>query len=62
MQPRPRAEMQEFRRKRESLAQLRDRHLLMVEEHGFGPDYNRDNLRKYFLTNWESSLWHVAKI
>jgi hypothetical protein len=49
---RPRPEMGAFRRKRESFMQLRDRHLLMVEEYGCRPDYDRDELREYFVTNW----------
>jgi hypothetical protein len=44
--------METFNRPRKHFTQLRDRHLRMVEEHGFGPDYNRDDLHDYFLANW----------
>ncbi len=37
---------------RESLTELRPRHLHMVEEFGFRREYDRDALREYFTVNW----------
>jgi hypothetical protein len=41
--------------------QLRDWHLHMVEEYGFRPEYNRDELRKYFLTNYHRLFGPLRK-
>ena len=38
--------------RRRSLTELRPRHLLMVEEYGHRLDYDRDELGRYFLSNW----------
>jgi hypothetical protein len=46
---------------REHFTQFRDRHLLMVEEYGFRPDYNRDELQKYFLTSWNRLFGTLRK-
>jgi hypothetical protein len=50
--PRTRPQMPAFGRRRESFTQLRDRHLLTVEEHGVAEHYDRNDLHAYFLTNW----------
>jgi hypothetical protein len=59
--PRPRPEIEAFRRKRESFTQLRDRHLLMVEEYGCRPDYDRNELGRYFLANWNRLFGPLRK-
>jgi hypothetical protein len=60
-QVKPRPKMHTFNMPRESLMTLRDRHLHMVEEYGFGPDYNRDELRTYFLANWNRLFGTLRK-
>jgi hypothetical protein len=51
--PKPRATMPTYNfGSRKSLTELRPRMLAMVEEYGFGPDYDRDELRHYFSNNW----------
>ena len=45
-QVKQRPKMETFNCPRKHFMQLRDRHLHMVEEYGFGPDYDRDELRK----------------
>jgi hypothetical protein len=37
---------------RESLSELRPRHLTLVEEYGFRREYDRDAVREYFMTDW----------
>jgi hypothetical protein len=51
VKPRPKMPTFNFGGRKE-FTELRPRHLLMVEEYGFGPDYDRAELREYFLTNW----------
>jgi hypothetical protein len=46
---------------REHFMQLRDRHIHMVEEHGFGPDYDRRELGNYFLVNWNRLFGTLRK-
>jgi len=48
---------------RKEFTELRPRHLLMVEEYGFGSDseYNRDELREYFLANWNRLFGTLRK-
>jgi hypothetical protein len=51
--PRPRPVMPTFNfGPRKEFTELRPRHLLMVEEYGIAETYNRDELGRYFLTNW----------
>jgi hypothetical protein len=38
--------------KRTELRELRPRHLLMVEEYGIAPTYDRAELGEHFLTHW----------
>ena len=58
----PRPKMQTFNfGGRKHLMELRPRHLLMVEEYGFGPDYDRAELRTYFLTNWNRLFGTIRK-
>jgi hypothetical protein len=38
--------------KRTELRELRPRHLLMVEEYGIAPTYDRETLGDYFLVHW----------
>ncbi len=45
-------EMPPFTKKRESLMQLRPRHLLWVEELGIRENYDRADMHEYMLTNW----------
>jgi hypothetical protein len=59
--PRPRPQMPAFGRGRESLTQLRDRHLLMVEEHGIAKHYDSNGLYAYFLTNWNRLFGSIRK-
>jgi hypothetical protein len=59
---RPHPQMPPFDRKRQSLMHLRPRHLVMVEEHGFEEHgYNRDDLREYFLANWNRLFGTLRK-
>jgi hypothetical protein len=60
-EPKQRPVMETFNWPRKHFMQLRDRHLHMVEEYGFRPEYNRDELRKYFLTNWSRLIRTFAK-
>jgi hypothetical protein len=39
-------------RPRDSLTELRPRHLHMVDEFGFRREYDRDALQEYFTVNW----------
>jgi hypothetical protein len=58
-EPKQRPKMETFNWPREHFMQLRNRHLHMVEEYGFRPDYNRDE--KYFLTNWSRLFGPLRK-
>jgi hypothetical protein len=50
---RPPPEMPSFRRKREHFTQLRDRHLVWVEELGFSKEpFDRSYWHDYFMSNW----------
>jgi hypothetical protein len=60
-QVKPRPEMETFNRPRKPFMQLRDRHLHMVEEYGFQREYNRDELRKYFLANYQRLFGMLRK-
>jgi hypothetical protein len=62
IKPRPKMPTFNFGGRKE-FTELRPRHLLMVEEHGFGPDteYNRDELRAYFLENWNRLFGTLRK-
>jgi hypothetical protein len=60
-EPKPRPKMETFNMPRKHFMQLRDRHLHMVEEHGFGPTYNRRELAEFFLTNWNRLLGTLRK-
>jgi hypothetical protein len=45
--------MPSFRRRREHFTQLRDRHLIWVEELGSSKEpYDREYWRDYFMSNW----------
>jgi hypothetical protein len=51
--PRPRPVMPTFNfGPRKELTELRPRHLLMIEEYGIAETYNRDELGRYLLGNW----------
>ena len=61
-EPKPRPKMHTFNfGGRKHFMELRPRHLHMVEEYGFGPDYDRDELRTYFLTNWNRLFGTIRK-
>jgi hypothetical protein len=60
-QVKPRPEMETFNCPREHFMQLRDRHLHMVEEYGFGPTYNRRELGEFFLANWNRLFGTLRK-
>jgi hypothetical protein len=51
-QVKPRPVMETFNWPRQHFMQLRNRHLHMVEEYGIAATYNRHELGKHFLTNW----------
>ena len=60
VKPRPKMHTFNFGR-RTHFMELRPRHLLMVEEYGFGPDYDRAELRTYFLANWNRLFGTIRK-
>ena len=60
-QVKPRPVMETFNMPRKHFMQLRDRHLHMVEEHGFGPTYNCRELGEFFLTNWNRLFGTLRK-
>jgi hypothetical protein len=60
-QVKPRPKMHTFNMPRKHFMQLRDRHLHMVEEYGFQREYNRDELRKYFLANYQRLFGMLRK-
>jgi hypothetical protein len=59
--PKQRPKMKTFNMPREHFMQLRDRHLHMVEEYGFQREYDRDELRKYFLANYQRLFGMLRK-
>ena len=46
-------DMPAFGRKRESFMQLRDKHLLWVEELGIRETYNRSHMQDFFVVNYD---------
>jgi hypothetical protein len=60
-QVKPRPVMETSNMPRKHFMQLRDRHLHMVEEHGFGPTYNRRELGEFLPYELESAVGTLRK-
>jgi hypothetical protein len=60
-QVKPRPKMPPYNSPRESLMQLRDRHLGWIDDLGHREKYNRSNMHSYMMEHYDSMFGHGVR-